>query len=338
MMKPVVGILMGDATGIGPELVAKVCAEYTSAWTCTPVIIGSPSVLRQGMEIAQVDFAVRPVDTIGQAAGADESIAMVEVPGLSAEDYQLGEISARSGEYTVTVQKYALDLCQSGQLAGVCYAPLNKAAFKLAGYHFDDGMRLMADYVKFDRPYGEINLIDGLWTTRVTSHIPIADVSKNITVDRVLETIHLAHRSIAMDIAAPRIAVAGLNPHNGENGTCGREEVEAIAPAVRLAKEQGIDVSGPFAADTLFARAFAGVFDMVITMYHDQGQIAMKLQDFANIVTLVGGWDYPLATPAHGTAFDIAGKGIANPNPTRRALELVCRMARHSRASHSVPV
>lgn len=328
MKNPIIGILLGDATGIGPELIAKLCASRSDWDGCDTLIVGSPSILDQGKKIAGVDFPVRIINDIADYEAGTAGYQMLAVDGLTPADYTLGTHSAASGGYTIKVQKIALDLCMSGFFAGFMYAPLNKASYKMAGFMFDDGMRLMADYLKFDRPYGELNIIDKVWTTRVTSHIPLEDVAKNLSVERVLEVIQLANKSISLRHESPRIAVCGLNPHNGDNGTCGRQEVEIIAPAVEEARKLGLDVQGPFSADTLFIRAFGGEFDMVVTMYHDQGQIAMKLQDFSNIVTMVGGMDYPLATPAHGTAFEIAGQGVANPNPTIRAMEMVCHMAK----------
>jgi 4-hydroxythreonine-4-phosphate dehydrogenase len=326
-MKPTIGILMGEAAGIGPELIAKLCVEGVVKECCKPIIIGDVRVLNQGMEIANSYFGINIINKVSEAK-FDQAIDMIDLNNLSPEDYKLGEINPLSGDITVKTLKMALNLCKSKELDGVLYAPLNKASFKKAGYDFKDGMELMTNYLKFDRPYGEINIIDGLWTMRVTSHIPLSEVPKCINIEKIVEVIELAYKAIkSSGIDKPRIAIAGVNPHNGESGLCGREEIDKIQPAVMKAKEKGIEVHGPYPSDTLFIRAFNGEFDMVITMYHDQGQIAMKLKDFSNIVTVVGGIDYPMATPAHGTAFDIVGKGIANVNPTLRALEIVSRMA-----------
>jgi 4-hydroxythreonine-4-phosphate dehydrogenase len=187
---------------------------------------------------------------------------------------------------------------------------------------------MFAYYLKWDKPFGEINVLDKLWTSRVTSHIPISEVAKNLTADNILRAVGLANETlIRAGYDKPRIAVSALNPHAGESGTCGREEIDIIAPAVQAAASQGINVAGPFSADTVFINAFKGMYDVVVTMYHDQGQIAMKLMGFQFGVTVTGGLPYPFATPAHGTAFDIAGRGVANIDAMERAVMIASKMA-----------
>lgn len=329
-MKPIIGMVLGDATGIGPELIARLCARKENLKNCRPIIIGDLRVLRQGMDIAKVRFPVRAIEAVEDAAYGD-AIDVWDQHVLDPSEYTLGELNIKSGGVTMQLQLLGVDLCVAQKINGLVYAPYNKEAMKKAGYNFSDSIALTRDHLKFADFCGEINIIDGLWTTRVTSHIPLSEVSRSITEERVLESIRFADRSIRKTgMENPRIAVAGLNPHNGENGLCGDDEMRSIRPAVEQAKAEGINAAGPFPADTVFVNAFKGRFDLVVTMYHDQGQIAMKLKDFGNIVTHPAGFPFPLATPAHGTAFDIAGKGIANVNPTLRALELVCKIASHS--------
>jgi 4-hydroxythreonine-4-phosphate dehydrogenase len=171
-------------------------------------------------------------------------------------------------------------------------------------------------------------VLDGLWNARVTSHISLAEVASHITRERVLRALRLTDASMrTAGFNRPRIAVAGLNPHAGDGGNFGREEIDAIGPAVEEAAAGGIATEGPFPADTVFLRAKSGKFDAVLTMYHDQGQIAMKLMGFDRGVTLLGGFPFPICTPAHGTAYDIAGKGIANVGAARAAILLAAEMA-----------
>jgi 4-hydroxythreonine-4-phosphate dehydrogenase len=175
----------------------------------------------------------------------------------------------------------------------------------------------------------EFNVLDKLWTSRVTSHVSLKDVSGLVTREAVTQGIELLMSAIRRaGVAAPRIAVCGLNPHNGDNGSFGREELDVIGPAVDEARSRGLPVEGPFAADTIFLKLQGEhpAYDGVVTMYHDQGQIAMKLMGFWRGVTVQGGLPFPITTPAHGTAFDIAGQGIANPGAMQRAFELACRM------------
>jgi 4-hydroxythreonine-4-phosphate dehydrogenase len=193
----------------------------------------------------------------------------------------------------------------------------------LAGNRFEDELRFAADHLGWDKPVGEFNVLGKLWNARVTSHIGIAQVSAHLTRERVLEAIALTDAQMRRaGFAPPRIAVAALNPHAGEGGAFGREEIDVIAPAVAAARAQGIEASGPFPSDTVYLRARDGAFDSVVTMYHDQGQIAIKLLGFSRGVTLLGGLPMPVTTPAQGTAYDIAGKGVATPDALKNAYAL----------------
>src|SRR6266567_966732 len=210
----------------------------------------------------------------------------------------------------------------------VCFTPFNKNAMRLAHPVYDDEISFSADVVGLDGPASEFNVLDGLWNARVTSHISLAEVAAHITRERVLRALRLTDASMrTAGFKRPRIAVAGLNPHAGDGGNFGREEIDAIGPAVKEAGADGIATEGPFPADTVFLRAKSGAFDAVLTMYHDQGQIAMKLMGFDRGVTLLGGFPFPICTPAHGTAYDIAGQGTASVGATRAALLLAAEMA-----------
>jgi 4-hydroxythreonine-4-phosphate dehydrogenase len=193
---------------------------------------------------------------------------------------------------------------------------------------YDDEIGFSSAVLRTSGPASEFNILDGLWNARVTSHIPLSAVAASITRSRIVDAIRLTDRSLReANVATPRIAVAALNPHAGDAGNFGREEIDMIAPAVNDAKREGILADGPFPSDTVFVRARNGHFDAVVTMYHDQGQIAMKLMGFDRGVTLMGGFPFPICTPAHGTAYDIAGKGIAHVGATRAALLLAAHMA-----------
>ena len=166
-----------------------------------------------------------------------------------------------------------------------------------------------------------------LWTSRISSHVPLKEVPKYVVRQRIIDAAQLTYRSLQKNgVALPRIAVAGLNPHNGDGGTCGREEIDVIAPAVAELNELGMCIAGPFPADTIFLKARDGEFDAIVTMYHDQGQIAIKLMGFSQGVTVQGGLPIPITTPAHGTAYDIAGLGKANVDATANAFRIACRM------------
>jgi len=327
-MKPILGILLGEATGIGPEIVAKLCAEDRLSTCCRPVLIGDIRVLNLGQKIAGVEFPVCVIDDIARARW-EGPIPILDQNNLDPAIIKPGQIDSNSGRVTGDMLITAVHLCQQGAIAGFTFAPFNKAALHYGGHHyFKDAQGLFARYLKWNGPYGEINVVQNLWTSRVTSHIPLKDVSAYLSVEKVMDAIKLVHDTLSRaGFIQPRIAVAALNPHGGEDGLCGREEIDIIAPAVKAAQEAGINAMGPFPADTLFIKAFEGAYDAVSTMYHDQGQIAIKLMDFLSGVSVLAGLPYPITTPAHGTAFDIAGKGLARINAMERAVIIAAKMA-----------
>ena len=326
-MKPILGILLGDATGIGPELIAKMCAEDKFSPYCRPVIIGDKRILEMGKKIANVDFPIQIIEDISQADW-DGSIAILDQNNLDPQSITLGKVDANSGRITGADCITAIELCKKGQIKGIMYAPFNKAALILGGNNFECEHHLFAHHFKTQGTFGEMNVLNNLWTSRVTSHIPLKDVAQNLSSEGVVAAIKLAYNTlIKAGFHSPRIAVAAINPHGGESGLCGREEIDIIAPGVQMAKDENINAMGPFPSDTLFINAFKGDYDAVVTTYHDQGQIAIKLMGFQFGVTVAAGQPYPVATPAHGTAFDIVGKGIAKTSATENALILTAKMA-----------
>ncbi len=326
-MKPVLGILLGEAAGIGPELVAGMCALKKFDDYCRPLIIGDARVLRWGMKIAGVDFPVTMLEDTSKIEW-DGSVNIFDLKNLNIETVALSTINAESGRATGEALLAALDFCKKGIINGFVYAPLNKASLKKGGFDFESEMNMMAHYLGWKDVYGEMNVINGLWTSRATSHIPFKEVPGKLTIVALLDAMRLAHSTLKKNgYHDPRIAVAALNPHAGESGSCGTEEIEVITPAINAAKAEGINVAGPFPADTIFISAFKGMYDAVTTLYHDQGQIALKLLKFHEGVTVSTGFPYPITTPAHGTAFDIAGQGIANIEPMEKAVMIASKMA-----------
>jgi 4-hydroxythreonine-4-phosphate dehydrogenase len=326
-MKPILGILLCEAAGIGPELVAKMCAQNKFESYCRPLLIGDVSVLKSGMKIAGVEFPFNIIEDTSRIEW-DGPVPIVDLKNLDAKTISLAMVNAKSGRATGETIHAALDLCKRGIINGFVYAPLNKAALKYGGFNFESEMNLMANYLDFKGVYGEMNVVNGLWTSRATSHIPFKDISSHLTIEVLLDAIRLAQSTLKKNgYDNPRIAVAALNPHAGEDGSCGTEEIDVIIPGINIAKSEGINVIGPFPADTIFINAFKGMYDAVTTLYHDQGQIALKLMKFEEGVTVSTGLPYPITTPAHGTAFDIAGKGIANTGPMEKAVMIASKMA-----------
>jgi 4-hydroxythreonine-4-phosphate dehydrogenase len=220
-----------------------------------------------------------------------------------------------------------MDAALARHIDAICFAPLNKFAMKQGGLKHEDELHHFAEYLGVTGYFCEFNTLDGLWTARVSSHIPLKDAASYLSVERIQQATRLIYRSLqAAGTAQPRVAVAAFNPHGGDGGTCGREEIEIIEPAVRALRAEGLAIDGPFSADTIFLRARDGELDAIVTMYHDQGQIALKLLGFSKGVTVQGGLPLPITTPAHGTAYDIAGQGRANVGATEQAFLIACRM------------
>jgi 4-hydroxythreonine-4-phosphate dehydrogenase len=291
------------------------------------IVIGDPRVLARGQAIAEVDVDVPVIAGLDGFDGRGP--VRLAGPALDPAEAPIGEPTAAAGGYVLDTFRHALGLAQAGELDAICFAPCNKQAMHLGGLEFEDELRFFVDVLGYNGYVGEINSTGDLATTRVTSHVPLRAVADLITEDAVLAAIRLAHDTLrAGGNPHPRIGVAGLNPHAGDGGIFGREEIEVIAPAVERARAQQIAADGPYPSDTVFLRARDGAFDAVVTMYHDQGQIAMKLMGFERGITIAAGLPVPITTPAHGTAFDIAGRGIARVDALREAYRTACRMAR----------
>jgi 4-hydroxythreonine-4-phosphate dehydrogenase len=327
-MRPLVALAMGDPAGISPELTAKLVTLDDIRARCRLAVIGDRRVFNEGVRVAGASPQLK---TVGQGAdfgGDDDDALFVDLGHLDPAEIKRGSASLAGGRFALANYRYALELGRDGRVDAVCFTPFNKQAMRLARADYDDEIAFSAEVVGLTSAASEFNVLDQLWNARVTSHIPLRDVASRLSIERI-------HRALALTdacmrkagFARPRIAVAGLNPHAGDGGNFGREEIDVIAPAVTAGQRDGIAAEGPFPADTVFLRAKAGAFDAVLTMYHDQGQIAMKLMGFDRGVTLLGGFPFPICTPAHGTAYDIAGRGIASAGASRAALLLAAEMA-----------
>ena len=327
-------LLLGDAAGIGPEIVAKLLAGGDLDPAFETVVIGDPRVLERGAETAGVAAEVPVVPALDGAPVAGRTV-MLQGPSLDPAEVSVARVSEIAGREVLDTFRMALGLVQQGAIDAVCFAPCNKQAMHLGGMEVEDEHRFFVDVLGYKGYVGEVNAIEGLATTRVTSHVPLRAVADLITGDGIVHAARLAHATLrATGNAHPRIAICGLNPHAGDGGIFGREEINLIAPAIERARAEQIAASGPYPADTVFVRAKAGEFDAVVTMYHDQGQIAMKLLGFERGITISGGLPVPIATPAHGTAFDIAGRGTARVDALRNAYRTACRMAQARSPAH----
>jgi 4-hydroxythreonine-4-phosphate dehydrogenase len=325
---------MGDPAGISPELLAKLLVERDLTASARIVIFGDRRILDGGAKVAGVAVDIDTVAAETEVGPNPTRPVLVDLQNLDPADVTHGQPTLSGGRFATENFRRALLYAAAGKAQAVLFTPFNKKAMRLAYPAYDDEIRFIADVLEDDSPAREFNVLGQLWNARVTSHMPLSEVAHAITVDAILRNLSLADTCMrTAGFARPRIAVAGLNPHAGDGGNFGREEIDVIEPAVKEAIGRGYAVEGPFPADTVFLRAKRGDFDAVLTMYHDQGQIAMKLMGFDRGVTLVGGYSFPICTPAHGTAYDIAGQGIANLGATRQAMLLAVAMAARALAA-----
>lgn len=328
---PVVALTLGDPAGIGAELIARLLARPETCATANVVLVGDRWLWDEGQRIAGSAVVLEPVASLAEVRGRGDRSrpAFLAVDSVQPAQVQRGVAAAAGGASVLAVLDRCMEAVRAGHVDAITFAPLNKQAMKLGGLKHEDELHHFAEYLGVSGYFCEFNTLGGLWTSRISSHVPLKDVPKYVDRQRIVDAATLIYRSLqANGVAAPRVAVAGFNPHNGDGGTCGREEIEVIAPAVATLNARGLPVVGPFPADTIFLRARDGEFDAIVTMYHDQGQIALKLLGFSQGVTVQGGLPIPITTPAHGTAYDIAGLGRADVGATANAFAIAARMGR----------
>ena len=319
-------VLLGDAGGVGPEMAVKLLARPANAAAVDVLLISDTASLAAGERVAGASLELLRVQSLDALRFEPGRITQLVQPDDGAAP--LGQSTAVAGGAALRALAAATDAARDGVVDGIVFAPLNKHSLRLGGMTHEDELRYMQERFGVTDFVCEFNITGQLWTSRVTSHVPLRDVAGLITQGAIAGAVKIIDVALRRaGIAKPRIAVSGLNPHAGDGGSIGMEEIEIIAPAIRRLREEGLDASGPWSPDTVFIAARRGDFDAVVSMYHDQGQIAMKLMGFESGVTLHGGLPVPVATSASGSAFDIAGKGIAQIEGLQHAFDLCARMA-----------
>ncbi len=329
--KPTVALTLGDPAGIGPELIAKLLTRSDVKERANVVLVGDTWLWEEGQAIAGVSIPTRTVNRFEEIRSIPGGAPLfLPVESIRPGEAPRSTVSSAAGDSVLKVLGMCLDAASAGLIDAICFAPLNKRSMGMSGMKFTDELHFFANHLKVTSYVCEFNTLGDLWTSRVSSHVPLKDVVLYLTRERIIESIKLLHAALhAAGFEHPRIAVAALNPHAGDGGSFGREEIDIIAPAVSEANAQGYPVAGPFPADTIFLKARDGQYDGIVTLYHDQGQIALKLLGFDKGVTIHGGLPVPITTPAHGTAFDIAGQNKANVEATVQAFLIACRMGTH---------
>jgi len=325
--KPVIGLVQGDPAGIGSELMLKLLSDEQVRKRANIVIIGAPSVIERGENITGKTVERQHVKAF-DASLVSTGLQHIDLTIDGIEDVPIAQVSAAGGKSSLQGLELAFELSKANKINGICFMPFNKESMHMGGNPFMDEIGFARDYFGVDTAASEFNIAHGMWNGRVTSHVAMKDVPSMLSEDRICQSIELAHNTLKLaGYERPRIVVAAYNPHAGEGGLMGTEEIDFIHPAVVRMQERQMNVSGPFPADTLWLKVRDGEYDVVVTMYHDQGQIAIKLLGFDQGVSLLAGLPVPVTTPAHGTAFDIAGTNKANLDPARNAFNMCCDLA-----------
>ena len=324
MPGPLIAVTMGDAAGIGPEIVVRALADPAVHEACRPIVVGDAAHLTRAIAVTGVDAEVTVVDDPGAARGAIPCLDLA----LLAPDLAFGELSAAAGEAAYRYVERAVALALAGDVEAICTAPLNKEALRLAGHPYPGHTELLAELTGAP-DHAMMLTAPGLRVIHVTTHVGLLDAIERIEPGRVERVVRLGHGAlVAAGIERPRIAVCAINPHAGEGGLFGRGEEEGkIAPALAPLRADGIDTHGPLPADTAFFRAVRGDFDLVVAMYHDQGHGPIKVLGLDQGVNVTVGLPIVRTSVDHGTAFDIAGSGRAEPASLKAALREAARLA-----------
>jgi 4-hydroxythreonine-4-phosphate dehydrogenase len=325
---PILAVTMGDPAGIGPEVIAKALAAGIMTRLCRPVVIGARSVMEHtiaGLGLALTLRTITDLNDVSPQAGHVNLLDPLEKP---LDRFTMGLAAPETGAASVAFIEKGVALAQAGHIDGIVTAPINKEAMHMAGFRYPGHTEMLADLTQ-SAEVGMMIVGGPLKIMFTTTHVAIKDLSSLLSPDRIVKAIRLAHRGLSdyFAIAKPKIGVAALNPHAGEHGLFGDEEERAILPAVRQARTAGIDASDPMPADTLFGKAARGAYDGLVAMYHDQGLIPLKLVAFGTCVNVTIGLPIIRTSVDHGTAYDIAGKGVADPGSLLEAVKLAAQLA-----------
>lgn len=327
---PLLGITMGDPGGIGPEVIAKTLSGARVHTVCRSIVIGSVPVMERTIKALSLKLKVVRVDGHESTVPRRGTVAVLDPLETPLRRFKPGMAAAETGAASVAFIKKAVELAQNARIDGIVTAPINKEAINMAGCQHPGHTELLADLTHASES-GMMIVGGPLRIMFVTTHVAIRDLSSLLTQAKIEKAIRLAQLALTtlFGIKRPRIGVAALNPHAGEHGLFGDEEARVILPAARVSQQKGILASDPLPADTLFGKAAKGSFDGVVALYHDQGLIPLKLVAFGTCVNLTVGLPIIRTSVDHGTAFDIVGKGIADPGSLVEAVKLAARIARN---------
>ena len=326
-----IAITMGDPCGIGPEIIAKLYADEASL--PPTLVLGDEGIIRRAIRLLDLPLIVKVIDSPEDFQRIPSTINVISLSHLP-EDLPFGQLDERAGKAAFDYIRAGIDLALQKRIRAVVTAPINKEALRLAGCHYPGHTEILADF-SGTRDFAMMLMNDDLRVILVTIHVSLREAIEQLTIERELRIIRLAHRAmIQLGIAQPRIAVAGLNPHAGEHGLFGPEDEAVIRPAIQRAQLEGIEASGPWPGDTVFMHARQGRYDVVVAQYHDQGLIPVKYLGVDEGVNITLGLPFVRTSVDHGTAFDIAGTGKASHASLRVAVEQAALLAQSPSESH----
>lgn len=326
--KPIIAITMGDPAGVGPEIICKAFMGNIMK-IVRPVVIGDAGVMEKTIKSLRFKLQLKPIKRPEETSPKKGVIEIVDLKNVSG--FIPGKPSSVAGRAVYEYIKRVVSLAMKGEIDAIVTAPINKETLKMAGIRYPGHTELLAKLTG-TKDFGMMLIGGPLRVILVTTHVALKEVPSLIKKDKVLKTIILAHKAMLdLGIENPRIAVAGLNPHAGEGGIFGKEEKKEIIPAIEKARKKGINAIGPVPPDTLFHKAYKGEYDVVVSMYHDQGLIPLKMLSFGKAVNVTVGLPIIRTSVDHGTAYDIAGKGIADPSSLLEAIKLAVKLAEAKR-------
>lgn len=344
MIKPILGITMGDPASIGPEITVKALAKPEVYDTCQPLVVGDACMMEKAKKlVGHEEIVIHPVKDVKEALFTPGTIDVYDMKLVNADTLPIGQVSAEAGEAAFQYVKKVIEMANADEIDGTVTNALNKEAINVAGHHFSGHTEIYAHYTE-TKKYCMMLAHQNMRVTHVSTHVSLREACNRVRKERVLDVIRMSDTACKdLGIEHPRVAVAGLNPHCGEGGLFGDEEIKEITPAIEAARAEGIDASGPFPPDSIFSKLRGGWYDIVVCMYHDQGHIPLKVVGFvynqeAGKWDAVEGINLTLGLPIvrvsvdHGTAFDQAGTGQANELSLMNAIDYAARLSRSRKA------
>ncbi len=327
MNKPYIGIPMGDAAGIGPEIVVKALAGSELQEICKPLVIGDAEVIRNAAALCKLGIEINVINNSSEGKYSPGKIDIIDLKNISFKELKSGTVQAQNGIAAFEYIKKAVDMAKMGELAAIATTPVNKPALKAAGVDFIGHTEMLAGLTNTPDPLTMFE-VRGMRVFFLTRHVSLKKACEMVTESRIIDYIIRCSEALeSLGVTTGTMAVAGLNPHSGDNGLFGKEDMEQIAPAVEKTRKLGFRVEGPIGADSVFHMALTGKYNSVLSLYHDQGHIATKTLDFERTIAITLGLPFLRTSVDHGTAYDIAGKGLASEISMVEAIRLAAKYA-----------